>query len=76
MSKTGKVGSAEMLSRGDKITVTVDGKDYDMTVNVVYNDQSLAFFNSRTVLAHIRPGGYSVSLRNDNLRKYDVRWRS
>lgn len=69
-----EVTSTERMQRGDKITVTVDGRIHEMTVNFIYDDQSIAQANSRTVLAHIRPGGYSVTLRNDNLRKYDVRW--
>lgn len=67
------VTSTENLQRGDKLLVTVDGREYEMTVNVTYTDQSIAQANARTVLAHIRPGGYSVTLRNDNLRKYNVR---
>jgi hypothetical protein len=66
------VASVSDLRVGDRINVTVDGRTYEMTVWRIYNDPSLGWANSLTALAHIRPGGYGVSLRNDNLGKYAV----
>ena len=68
------VTSTERLRVGDRIMIRTDsGNDRGMTVWRIYRDQSIGYANSLTVMAHIRPGGYGVSLRNDNLAKYDVR---
>jgi hypothetical protein len=68
------VTSTERLKIGDRIMVKSDGgNDNEMTVWRTYHDQSIGRANSFTVMAHIRPGGYGVSLHNDNLGRYNVR---
>lgn len=64
---------AEALAVGDTVEVTVSGRTYPMTISMVYTDPSIGAANARTAIAHIRPGGYSVALRNDNLAAYGVR---
>lgn len=72
---TERIHDTLMMDKGSEITVTVEGRTYEMTVAYAYSDNSIARANARTVVAWIRPGGYSVTLRNDNLDRYDVRKR-
>ena len=60
------VRSVDQLSEGDLLRVHVDGRPLEVTVSRVYWDPSLGAAHARTVVAHVRPGGYSVTLRDDH----------
>lgn len=64
-----RIRTTSSLQVGDQIVVIPQGRQlgHAMTVTRIYTDQSKAAHNSRTVVAHIRPGGYSITFDDMHL---------
>ena len=63
-----RVRTTSDLEVGDEIVVEAWGRGpHHMTVSGIYNDRSKAAHNARTVMAHIRPGGYSITFDDMHL---------
>ena len=72
-----EVRTVEALSFGNSIVFQRrDEKPLDMTVSFIYTDWSKGASSARTVQAHIRPGGYGVSIDDGQLASGLVKvWR-
>ena len=61
------------LNVGDKVMITEDGRDYEMTVSRIYDDPTIGLANRHTVTLSIRPGGWSTVVRPDTAEKSRLR---
>lgn len=60
---------------GDKVIVTLtSGETYEMTVSQINDPVSmgLASYRGPQVIAHIRPGGYSVNLTGSSVKNVQL----
>ncbi len=65
--------TVERLQVGDYITATVNEVTYELKVASRYTDKSKNPADGWTVLAHTRPGGIGLNLRNDTIAEHSVR---
>lgn len=63
---------------GDKLVITQDGKDLEMTVARIDPPGTFgtSYADGPHIAAHIRPGGYAVNLDDSNIGKYQARTAS